>query len=265
MPVVTIEEVAKFLRVNPRRFRIPLLAFFRLFGIFKLNKTVQLHEQYEGQEFADKILEYLNISIDYDADFLSQLPGDKNIIIVSNHPFGVVDGLALIKIFCAWRPGFKIVLHRVLKIIDPIQPVSIFVNPVRSKKKYKHMYREAKAILGHLRQNQGLILFPAGRVACFNFRQFQVTDRDWNEASLKMLTKTKALIIPTFIEGKNSFFFELLNFINTELGFLWVIRESYRKSGKRIKIRFGEPIETHQFTEQEIARVLRDKVYFLKK
>ena len=71
------------------------------------------------KQFAIKVLGY----------DLTQIPKDKAIIIVANHPFGGIEGVILTHVISQYRPDLKVLANRGLSIFKELSPYFIFTNP----------------------------------------------------------------------------------------------------------------------------------------
>jgi putative hemolysin len=76
----------------------------------------------------------LGIAVRYSADRLAAVPRQGPLVVVANHPFGVVDGLVVCHLIASVRTDFKIVamstLCRVPEVRDHVLPIN-FAAPAR--------------------------------------------------------------------------------------------------------------------------------------
>jgi len=57
----------------------------------------------EGRDFWDVIADRYGLSLDVTAGALSNIPQDRPVIVVANHPYGILDGLMLGRILSQRR------------------------------------------------------------------------------------------------------------------------------------------------------------------
>ena len=86
----------------------------------KLNKIYQQIADKQGVEFIDALLEILEVNYEFDERDLKKIPKTGPFIVVSNHPFGGLDGILLIKLISMVRPDVKVLANFLLKRIEPI-------------------------------------------------------------------------------------------------------------------------------------------------
>ena len=68
-----------------------------------------------GQSFWNVIVNRYGLQLDVIHGALSDVPKEGPLIIISNHPYGILDGLMLGHILDQTRPDFRILAHKVFK------------------------------------------------------------------------------------------------------------------------------------------------------
>ncbi len=86
----------------------------------KLNKIYDQIGEKQGIEFIDEVIRTLEFNIEFDENELKRIPVKGPLIIVSNHPFGGLDGLLLIKYLSLVRTDVKVLANFLLKKIEPV-------------------------------------------------------------------------------------------------------------------------------------------------
>src|SRR4051794_14596012 len=77
--------------------RAVIQAIEKIGGQRKLKKLYDAHQQLvsTGESFFDAAMRLLRLSVDYDAEALALTPAQGPVVFVSNHPYGVLDGITL--------------------------------------------------------------------------------------------------------------------------------------------------------------------------
>jgi len=237
-----------------------------LLSFHKINDLYANMSQKQGIESIDAILKYLGITLDFDENDLKKLPADGSFITVSNHPFGGIDGILLIKLLSLVRSDHKVIANFLLKKVEPISEFFLAVNPFENMPEAGSSVTGLKAALDHLHKGGVLSLFPAGEVST-NHASSLVTDREWLLSALRFLKKSQVPIVPIYFHGANSPLFHLLGKIHPSLRTAKLPSELINKKGKTIKVRIGNPIsvrEQENFTDiHQFGRYLRSKTYCL--
>ena len=129
--------------------------------------------------FFGNVLREMNVDWEVAAGDLDQIPREGPLVIVANHPFGGLDGLVLGAALAKVRPDFKLLLNYLLNVFPVLGDWAIPVDPFGDEPKSANL-RSMRQSLNWLKEGNCLVVFPAGKVSSFNWKQKQVTDDEWN-------------------------------------------------------------------------------------
>ena len=237
----------------------------KIAGLDKANRVYDSAKHKTGTDIEDAMIDGLGITRKvHNIDVLKQFEG-KPFITVSNHPYGHIDGIMLIGEVCKVRADFKVMVNWMLSLVDIMQDHFIGVNPYSSDTVKKSSLSGVKECLEHLKQNRPLGFFPAGAVSK-NIGKNKVEDREWQEGVIKLIQKAKVPIVPVYISGQNSWFFNFLDKIDWRIRTVRLCHELDTKKGKTINMIFGEPIlpeEQKNYSTKELGEFLKKKTYDL--
>ena len=232
----------------------------------QLNKLYDNISDKTGIESIDGIINYLNVTLDFNEKDLKKLPETGSFITVSNHPYGGIDGILLIKLLSMVRPDHKVIANFLLKKIEPISDYFLAVNPFENNPNASSSIAGLKTGLDHLHNGGVLSFFPAGEVST-TYTSKVITDREWLLSALRFIKKAHVPIVPVYFHGSNSRLFHLLGQIHPSLRTAKLPSELLNKKDKTIKIRIGNPIcvkDQDRFTDiHQFGRYLRSKTYCL--
>lgn len=236
--------------------------------VAKIDEVNELYDDVckaEGLEALDRLFKYLDLEIEFDKNQLENIPKEGPFIVVANHPFGALDGLALIRTIAEIRPDFKVMANFLLQNVEPIKDYFLSVNPFEQNKTAYNNISGLKAAIKHLEEGLPLGLFPAGEVSTYQEDLRTIMDRKWMSSALKIVKNADVPVIPVFFQGSNSRIFHLLGLIHPNLRTLVLPREMLNKKGKPLVMRIGKPImpkDTSMFTSvDQYGRYLRAKTY----
>ncbi len=105
--------------------------------IMRLNKINKLYSDVYSdnpEAFLDRLIEALGVTIEVNEEDLQKIPKEGAFITISNHPFGGLDGIILIKLLSKIRPDYKVMANFLLKKIVPIKDYFLGVNPFEGLK-----------------------------------------------------------------------------------------------------------------------------------
>jgi len=240
-------------------------------GINKLNAVYDASKHLTGLDFVNDMIGKLGITCRYKNRETLELLKGKSFITVSNHPYGHLDGIIEIGAIGAVRNDFKMMVNWVLMQIDTMDEFFIGVNPFPKNNKMstvKSSVGGIKQCLDHLRNGHPLGFFPSGGISLPHLKGGP-EDAEWKESVLKIIKKAKVPIVPVYISGGNSWFYQLLGFIGWRVRTVRLLHEITNKKGKTISVNFGTPVSVEQQNEyeniREFGRFLKSKVYEMRK
>lgn len=238
--------------------------------VAKIDKVNDLYEEIckaQGIDFIDAFFDELQLEIEYKPSDLENIPTSGGFISVANHPFGAIDGLALLKVIQQVRPDYKVMANFLLQNIEPIKDCFVAVNPFESNKSAYSNIAGLKAAIHHIDSGIPLGIFPAGEVSTFNGDFRSISDRKWQNAVIKIIRNAEVPVLPMYFDGANSYIFHLLGLIHPGLRTLALPSEMLRKKGKTIRLKIGKPIMPKDFEMfkdiDQLGRYLRAKTYAL--
>jgi len=195
MKIITTQEFAKATKID--KLGVPGLAAL-LMEVMKLNDINEVfskNEHFVGLEFVDKILETIGVSIEFDEQDLRNIPKTGAFIAIANHPYGGVEGLALVKLLCTVRPEAKVMVNFILKKIPNLSEFFVAVNPFENVQ-HSSSISGIKATLDLLRSGTPIGIFPAGEVSTFSLEKQEITDRLWHPVVGKLIARAKLPVVP---------------------------------------------------------------------
>ena len=221
--------------------------------------------------FWSDILNLMEIKIVNKSKKRLEIPKEGSLIIIANHPFGIIDGLILCSLISEKRDDFKIMTHETLKFLPELEK---FILPVdfSNKKSFaiKSNLKTAQAAKEHLIGKGCLIIFPSGSVSIAKSMKSEAHDDEWKNFPAKLIHQTKSDILPIYFDGKNGIFFHLFasKIKSQTLKYSTYIHETKKKIGKEIDIYSGEVIKyeniSHIVDRSVLTRYLKQVTYNLK-
>ena len=229
----------------------------------ELNKDIWENRNDFGVDFATNILASFGAIVT--SPGLSNLPGEGRQVLVSNHPLGGLEGMALMSETGKARRDILFPVNDLLLYLPNLRELFIPVNKHGSNAENIRIFNEAFA-------SDNLILyFPAGLVSRKN--KGIIKDLEWKKTFLTRAQKFNRDIIPTHISGKNTnFFYNLAKWrkrlkIKANIEMLYLVDEMYKQKDQTVHITFGQPVPIGFFDKQHTAaqwaQLLREYVYAL--
>ena len=264
--VVTISDIKSALGLKGFFGSCVAGAAYGVCGLRKINKVFDSAADYQGCEFAEQILKTLNVTYTVEQSQLDCIPKEGGFVVVSNHPFGGIEGVMLYAAIAKVRPDFKVMANFLLSRIPNFKDVFFSVNPFSENPEWKSSVGGVKGAINHLAEGKGLGVFPAGEVSRYHGHDYP-EDLPWSKSIARIIKNAGVPVIPVFWEGKNSKWFYFVDKINEMLGTARLPRELLNKHDKQITLQIGKPITVAEIADYEdfadLAAYLRCRCYAL--
>lgn len=164
-----------------------------------------------GVTFWSKAVAHMGIRIDTPPEEIARIPATGAVVLVANHPHGLVDGMIMAELVSRVRPDFRILTRSLLTGIPEIEEFMIPV-PFPHEENSRELSLQMRDLtMAHLTNGGLVILFPAGRVACSETWFGPAIEAEWNVFTHKMISKSGATILPIHFTGQNSRAYQIAN------------------------------------------------------
>ncbi|MBZ8119906.1 lysophospholipid acyltransferase family protein [Roseovarius sp. LXJ103] len=196
----------------------------------------------QGRSFWDVMVSRYGLSLDVVSGSISDIPADGPLVVVANHPFGILDGLIMGYLLSTRRGDFRILANSVFQGAPDLNRVVLPVSFDNSKDAMMlNLDTRAKA-LDFLKASGAIGVFPGGTVSTAATPFQRPFDPGWRRFTARMITKSNATVVPVFFDGQNSRLFQLASHIHYNLRVALLLKEFRRRADKPVKIAIGTPI-----------------------
>ncbi len=214
-------------------------------GVLGLGGINEIYGRATGElsdrPFFRACLDCLEIETEIDDADLARLAEPGPLVVVSNHPFGVVDALALCDLLTAHRDDTRILANYLLEQIPEVRPHLIKVDPFAGRSSRRRNLRPMREALGWLREGGCLAAFPAGEVAHWR-PGHGVVDDAWSPHIAALVARSEAKVLPVYIEGRNSLWFQAAGTLHPKIRTALLAREVLNKRGMKLRVHVGKAI-----------------------
>ena len=239
---------------------------YGILGLGKINRLFDGAADYQGREFADHLLKNMGITINVSPEQLENIPKEGGFVVVSNHPFGGIEGVMLLSVIAKVRPDFKLMANFILAHIPNLKECFFSVNPFEKNPEWKSSVGGIKGAIMHIAEGNGLGVFPAGEVSRYHGHDYP-EDLPWSTSIARIIKNANMPVIPVFWDGRNSRLFYALDKIHSMLGTARLTRELINKHDTCFNLQIGKPILPSEVTlyenPKELAAYLRSRSYAL--
>lgn len=194
---------------------------------------------------------------------LARVPHKGGLLIVANHPFGVVDGLAMGHLGMRLRGNVHILTNSLLCCVPEVDPHLLpvdFSGTPEARRLTAETRRRAASLLA---EGKVVAVFPGGGVATAN-RPLSGTavDLPWHPFVGRLATVPGTTVLPVHVAGQNSRFFQIASHTSYPLRIALIFHETRRRMGRPIELTIGSPIAAEtlaQLDRDDVAADLRHR------
>jgi putative hemolysin len=213
----------------------------------------------------ERLLAEMRIDLRIDAADQSRVPAAGPVVVVANHPYGMLDGAILAVLLTRVRPDVKILTNLLLADVPELQQHCIFVDSLHADRSVEANRRALRQAVSHLQQGGMLAVFPSGEVSHWQMPTAEIADPEWNDTAVRLIRKTGASALPVYLCGH----FQLLSMVHGKLRSAFQLQEFLQHEGKHVEVRVGSTIAADSVgaiaNDHEATEYLRWRTYLLAK
>lgn len=218
-----------------RALGFPLLGYERAVAMTRAIQTLGADEVFAWAQ------DYLRLDVRVDG--LDQVPAAGPVMIAANHPGGVPDGVAVWQALHARRPDMIFFANRdALRVAPGLAPRLIPVE-WRTKERDRSSARDTlRTAMEALNAGRCVVVFPAGRMAHWNWRTRSLAEPVWAPAFVSLARRFDAPVTPLGVRQRMPLLYYALSQISVELRDMTVFHAFLAQRGKTYGLRFGAPL-----------------------
>lgn len=221
-----------------------------------------------GESFWSGLVRRLDLRLDYNEDGLARLPRSGPLVIVANHPFGVLDGVIIADLMSRARHDFVLLTsNSVFNHAGAVRSQLLPIDTPETRQALEPNRMARAAAVRHLLRGGVLVMFPAGRISTSSTMwSKRAVDAQWKNFAARLIVSAKAPVLPIYIAGQNSRVFQVASHISNRLRRSLFFKEIYDKVGTVLRVEIGELIphsELETLDRPKLMQHLRRKTYEL--
>jgi putative hemolysin len=190
------------------------------------------------------------------AENLARVPETGGLLLVANHPFGVVDGLTIGHLGMRLRNNVRIMTNSLLCRVPEVDPHLLPVDFSGTPEARRLTGETRRRAVELLSQGQTVAIFPAGGVATANRPvRGRAVDAPWHPFVGRLATIPGVTTLPVNFSGQNSRLFQIASHLSYPLRIALVFFETRRRMARPVEMTIGTPISA-----EELRRLDRDAV-----
>lgn len=239
----------------------------RYYLLYKMRRWERAKNK--NPDFWASILEEMNIELTTPLEDIKRIPASGSLIIISNHPHGLIDGLVMARLISQVRDDYQILTRAFLVGVKRVEqyllPVAFPHEPDSVRRNIKMRQQAIQA----LKDGHCIALFPAGTVSTSETFFGEPTEREWATFTAKMIAQSGAHVLPIYFTGNNTRWFQIANRLSVTLRqslLLYEIRAAFGKKQHPVIGKVVDPkiIQSYQKDREGLMAYLREETLKLK-
>lgn len=250
--------------------RLAIGALEKATGRDQIKRLYRAHREsgWGAGGFFETAIAALSLDVRYDAARLDAIPKTGPLVIVANHPFGLLDGIVMCALMQKARPDFLVLTNSVLMRAPEMAERMLPVDFGQTTQARQTNMATRAAAQRHLAEGGAIVIFPAGAVSTSPdwFGHKPAVDGPWSTFAARLVSKAQAPVVPIFFRGQNSALFHLVSHIHANLRLALFFHEARRRIGSVLPVEIGETIQFEQLAgldRQALTSELRRATYEL--
>jgi putative hemolysin len=209
----------------------------------------------------------LSLDVRYDAAALARIPRTGPVVVVANHPYGVLDGIVISWLIEKARTDFVVLTHAVLMRAPEVRDFVLPVDFSGTEEAQRNNLATRAAARAHLDRGGVVVVFPAGGVSTAPDRlgRRPAVDSRWQPFVSQLIQRSRATVVPIWFGGQNSRLFQIASHVSLTLRLSLIFHEVKARIGAVLPVVIGAPIPYSALEpikdRQALADHLHDAAY----
>ena len=191
--------------------------------------------------FWSDILRRTGIKVDFDQSALADIPRTGPLLVVANHPFGLVDGLILCWLISLVRSDFQLLINSVLIQAPETKPHFLPISFAGTRDAQATNLRSRADARRHLDRGGVVVVFPAGGISTSPDRwgRRPAMDAPWQAFIAQMLQRARCPVLPVYFHGQNGRLFHMVSHVSSTMRLALMAGEIRRRFNTTIRTEIG--------------------------
>ena len=213
------------------------------------------------------VFELCDVALDISGNWPARIDPSAPLVIVANHPFGILDGFAALTLAEEIGRPFRVLINKDLTKVPEIRPYALSVDFSETRAALAANLAMRAEAIALLKQGVTIVVFPAGGVATAPSAFARAVDLPWKTFTARMIQASGAQVLPVYFEGQCSPLFHVASRLHLTLRLSLMIREFRRMVGGTLKAHVGPVITPAEMApvrdRQKLTELLFERVHAL--
>jgi putative hemolysin len=221
------------------------------------------HEVAQGRDFWEVMLERYGLELRIKGGSIENIPKTGPLVLIANHPYGILDGLIMGHLLAKQRGDFRILANRVFRKAQELNRIILPISFDDTKEAMRLNIQTRKESLTYLSNGGAIGIFPGGTVSTAQKPMGEPLDPRWRGFTARMIAKSQATVVPIYFEGTTSRLFQFASHLHNTLRLGLFIKEFKKRVDTPVEIIIGGPIGRDQL--DPLAKDSKAMMDFLRK
>jgi putative hemolysin len=216
----------------------------------------------DGESFWQSAIRLLALDVRFDPAALARIPRTGPVVIVANHPYGVLDGIVVSWLAEQVRPDFKVLTHSLLLHAPEARPYLLPVDFAGTPQAQSTNLASRAAARELLAEGGCVVVFPAGGISTApdRFGRHPAVDAPWQPFTAQLIQRSRATVVPIHFAGQNGRLFQIASHVSLTLRLSLIFHEVKTKIGAVLPVTIGEPISFEHLDDVGDRQQLTDRL-----
>lgn len=215
-----------------------------------VSKFEKSNAEFRGQKFWRGALNIMGIELTTPVEQLQNIPTNGPVIVVANHPHGMVDGMIFADLIGRVRQDYRILTRSVLTGLDEAATSFMIPVPFPDDPEAQRKMVEMRAnTMAHLKEGGVVALFPSGVVMTSDSWFGPAQEAEWNVFTAQLIRRSGAKVVPLYFPGSNSRMYQIANKLSAVLRQGLLLHEIVRSCNRPQSPIIGEVLSDEQMEQ----------------
>ena len=214
------------------------------------------------ESFWQAAVRTLALDVRYDARALARMPKIGPVVVVANHPYGVLDGIVISWLVEKVRSDFVVLTHSALMRAPEVRDFILPIDFSATEEAQSTNLASRAAARAQLERGGVVVVFPAGGVSTAPDRlgRKPAVDMRWQPFVSQLIQRSKATVVPIWFGGQNSRLFQIASHVSQTLRLSLIFHEVKTRIGAILQVEIGAPIPFEALKAIKDRQVLADEL-----
>jgi len=197
----------------------------------------------QGRDFWQVMVDRYGLALEVTGGSLDAIPQSGPLIVIANHPYGILDGLVLGHILAQTRGDFRILAHHIFRKAPELERVILPISFDETRDAQAVNLATRRKALDYLAAGGCIGIFPGGTVSTALKPFGRPMDPSWRRFTARLIGKSGAAVVPVFFEGHNSRLFQVASHLHQTLRLALLVNEFKARVGAPVRVVVGRPLD----------------------